>query len=94
VTEWCVSYYATDQYIYLKLLFAKTSSVPFILIKTSKLISKEECYFSFRYFKGSGSYFGNATLYGSKASKVTIQGEIVVAKFLALKGPKGTYSQA
>lgn len=29
---------------------------------------------------------------GSKASAVTIQGDIVVEKFLALKGPNGTYS--
>ena len=33
-----------------------------------------------------------ATRNGSKASMVTIQGEIVVAKFLPRKGPRGTYS--
>lgn len=43
---------------------------------------------------GFGSYSGKVTLKGSKASRVTIQGEIVVKKFLALNGPKGTYSQA
>src|SRR6185369_6119610 len=30
---------------------------------------------------------------GSSASSVTIQGEMVEAKFLARKGPSGTYSQ-
>ena len=36
--------------------------------------------------------FGLSTLNGSKASKVTIHGEIDDAKFLAKNGPNGTYS--
>jgi hypothetical protein len=51
-------------------------------------------FFSFKYGNGSGSYFSNSTINGLNASGVIIQGEIVVIKFLAVKGPKGIYSQA
>ncbi len=36
----------------------------------------------------------HAARYGASASRVTIQGEIVVAKFFARNGPSGWYSQA
>ena len=46
----------------------------------------------FRYGRTSGSCFGPGILKGSKASNVTIQGDIELAKFFAKKGPRGTYS--
>ena len=48
---------------------------------------------SFKYGNGVGSYSGSLYLNGSSASYVMIHGEIVDAKFFALKGPRGTYSQ-
>ena len=38
------------------------------------------------------TWTGLATINGCKASNVTTHGEIVVQKFLAKKGPSGTYS--
>ena len=40
------------------------------------------------------SCLGFSTLNGSKASRVTIQGDMVEAKLFPKKGPNGTYSQA
>src|SRR3546814_6117253 len=50
----------------------------------------------FRYGSGCGSAASrsNALRNGASASRVTIQGEIVLAKFLDRKGPRGWYSQA
>lgn len=45
-----------------------------------------------RYSNGFGSCFVFATLNGSNASIGTIHGLIDVPRFLAKKGPKGTYS--
>lgn len=42
---------------------------------------------------GVGSWTLNGTWHPSKASTVTIQGEIVDIPFLAVKGPRGTYYQ-
>ena len=63
-------------------------------IPTWSLISKLPFPLFWRYGSGSKSCFGFSTLKGSKASKVTIQGEIVDAKLFPKKGPSGTYSQA
>src|SRR4051812_36988258 len=48
-----------------------------------------------RYGSGRGSLGGRknaGTRYGSSASHVTTHGDIVVAKLLARKGPRGWYS--
>lgn len=45
-----------------------------------------------RYSDGFGSWVGCGTRKGSNASKVTIQGEIVVPKFFPRNGPRGWYS--
>src|ERR1700704_532767 len=48
-----------------------------------------------KYGSGGGLFSGRAggTRNGASACRVTIHGEIVVAKFFAKKGPKGWYSQ-
>ena len=58
------------------------------------LVGKVECQIGSGQQQGSGvgSCLGPLVLNGSSASIVTIQGEIEDAKFLAKKGPNGTYS--
>lgn len=63
-----------------------------LLISTSSFISKLQDSVCCKYGKGVGSWGVLGTLKGSKASMVTIQGDMVVAKFFAPKGPKGMYS--
>ena len=79
--------------MYLKFERETTVSSEFSgLIKTSKLISNAFSPFCCKYGNGSGDCSGPYVLKGSKASMVTIQGEIDEAKFFAKKGPSGTYS--
>mmetsp|Transcript_14436 Transcript_14436/g.36804 ORF Transcript_14436/g.36804 Transcript_14436/m.36804 type:complete len:204 (-) Transcript_14436:524-1135(-) len=94
VTVWWTSCCLRVQYMYLRLELHTTnaSSLAFGLIATDRLISYAESFESLRYSRGAGSCLGWGHLKGSRASKVTIQGEIVVQKFLAPKGPRGTYS--
>jgi hypothetical protein len=49
--------------------------------------------FGVRYSRVGGSYKGSLVLKGSKASDVTIHGEIEVPKFFDVKGPRGWISQ-
>ena len=79
--------------MYLKFdLHTGVSLAPFGFIETSRLISK--LFFPLYCKYGSCGFigFGLSTLNGSRASKVTIQGEILDAKFFAKNGPNGTYS--
>ena len=79
--------------MYLKLDLHTVVSLPSLgIIPASNFISKL-CFPLFvRYESGFGSCLGLSTLNGSKASKVTIQGDIDDAKFLPKNGPNGTYS--
>ncbi len=66
---------------------------PFLVFNTTSIgISQDVLFSSYKYLSGSGSCFSVGTLKGSRASIVIIPGDIVVAKFLELKGPRGTYS--
>src|ERR1700730_14366035 len=57
-------------------------------------MSKAKSFVSLRYDGGSGSCGGIGLRKASRASKVTIQGEMLVQKFFARNGPSGWYSQA
>jgi len=74
-------------------IFSESSDFS-VLRLTSSFKSNDDKFGSFKYWSGSGSYFGNCTLNCSKASIVTTQGDITVEKFFAKNGPNGTYSQA
>ena len=60
------------------------------------LINKVIINYSFplKYSNGCGSYFSRSILWGLSASVVTIHGDMVVIRFLAVNGPRGMYSQA
>src|SRR5690606_17067253 len=79
--------------MYLKLdLLTIVSLASFGRIATSKLISYPFLPFDFKYCKRGLMGFGLSTLKGSRASRVTIQGDIDEAKLFAKNGPKCTYS--
>lgn len=59
---------------------------------TSKLISKLKRLLCCRYGNGVGSCTKLLVKNGCNAAIVTIHGDIVVAKFLAVNGPNGIYS--
>src|SRR5690606_32955647 len=92
-TVWCANCWLMFQYMYLKLLLQITFSSPFSGFKiVCNFRSKFLFPSNFKYGKTSGSCLGPSTLKGSKASNVTIQGEMEEPKFFAKNGPSGTYS--
>ncbi len=94
VKEWWASCWLQLQYKYLKFVLTIVSwfYILAVFIPTFKFMSKELWFFSWRYCKGFGSCSASLTSAPSSASMVTIQGEIVLNPFLAVNGPKGTYS--
>mmetsp|Transcript_13634 Transcript_13634/g.23349 ORF Transcript_13634/g.23349 Transcript_13634/m.23349 type:complete len:248 (+) Transcript_13634:849-1592(+) len=94
VEVWWASICAMVQYTFLKLLRVTTAPVgwPLGTMRTSSAMSYVTRFFSLRYSSTGGSCGGAGHRNGSRASRVMIQGDMEVAKFLALNGPSGTYS--